>query len=75
MISAENSKKIKMIKYTGTIESYNQLVDHLWDGDSIHVWFLDESGSMTPKFTGIVACAKTGIRYRPGDSYAVDIED
>lgn len=61
--------------FDGSIESYNELVDHLWDGDSMHIWHLDEGGSMTPKFTGRVACAKTGIQYRPGDSYIVEITD
>ena len=70
-------KKVRVIEYTGTIDSYNQLVDHLWDRKRgyYHIWFIDEKGEMTPKFTGIVMDTLKGIRYKPGDSYCVELND
>lgn len=67
-------KRVKVMEYTGTIESYNDLVERLWDKDQMHhhIWFIDENGDMTPKFTGVVCCAITGVRYRPGDVYSND---
>jgi hypothetical protein len=68
-------RMVKVIQYTGSIESYNEFVDHMWDGDEMYIWFLDEDGEMTPRFTGVVVNAKTGMRYKPGDSYVVEIGD
>ena len=41
-------KRVKVMEYTGTIESYNDLVERLWDKDQMHhhIWFIDENGDM-----------------------------
>lgn len=72
-----DAKKHMLLQYTGTIESYNFLVDHLWDKRSgyNHIWFIDEDGEITPKFTGIVCDAMTGIKYHPGVFYSVAAEE
>ena len=66
---------VRAVIYDGTIESYNLLASHLWDGENMHIWFLDENGDITPIFTGTVVCAKTGVKYRPGDTYIVDVKN
>lgn len=71
----EEIKKVRAVQYDGTIESYNLLAAHLWDGKDMHVWFLDKNGDMTPIFTGKVVCAKTGLLYKPGDTYMVEVKD
>lgn len=62
---------IKLIEYTGTIESYNDLVDSIYEKECEynHIIFLDNKHRMTPKFTGIVMDMLNGIIYKPGDHY------
>lgn len=75
MEAGEKAKRVKACLYDGTIESYNALANHLWDGVCMHIWFLDKDCSMTPAFTGIVTNVRTGIIYKPGDTYFMEIED
>lgn len=68
--------KVKVVEYTGTVESYNDLVDYLSkgiDNSQHHIWFLDEENNMTRKFTGIVFCSFKRIKYKPGDHYSINI--
>lgn len=72
-------QQAEVIEYTGTIESYNQMVadlklDDLLDG-VIHLnGFLTEDGNFTNVFTGIVRVAKKGLIMRPGCHYIKEIE-
>jgi len=74
MLADEKPNMVKSIQYTGSIDSYNELINAIWEGEEMYIWFVDEYGNFTPKFTGIVVNAKTGIRYKPGDIYVVEIE-
>ena len=66
----------KMVKYTGTIASYNKLVDYLHKTDGFyHIYFADKNNNITPKFTGVVMCAIRGVKYSPGDHYMVPIKN
>lgn len=72
----DDIKCVRAIKYTGTVESYNEFIEHMWrDKMNHHIWHLDDHGEITLKFTGTILDAITGIRYKPGDHYFVDFED
>lgn len=70
------NNKVNVIKYTGTIESYNELVDAIWEKNSnyYYIGFINEKGDLTPKFTGIVRDGLKGVIYKPGDHFTIKLE-
>lgn len=64
----------QVIEYTGSIESFNNLIDHLGDDSKFPYCNLDDKGNSTWKFTGTFLCCKTGYVYRPGDHYHVKVK-
>lgn len=75
--------KVKVKKYTGTIESYNELVTDLrLDRDSTQVQFIDENYHSTNLFTGRIMIVTfldkrsdvSGHCYSPGDHYEIPVE-
>ena len=77
-------QKVQLKKYTGTIESYNELVEFLLEENKPYpndkdyyqyIYFVDKFGEVTPKFTGNVFNAKSQILYQPGSHYLMPIKD
>ncbi len=75
---------VKAIEYTGTIESYNQLIDYIESSHpglqkpmqaTHYIWFVNEQGESTMKFTGTVVDTISGITYSPGDTFLVKNND
>jgi len=66
--------KIKLVCYTGTIESFNQMVEDLeLSGYTDDYIFLDEKFNQCSRFTGIVKIGD--LIMRAGDHYTVKLKD
>jgi len=68
-------EKFIAVKYDGSIDSYNKMVDDLGIDSTSPVCFMDENFRSTWKFTGNVYFFETGIIYKPGDYYQIPVID
>jgi len=83
-IELDKPQTMTVIEYTGTIESYNLLVENLQlDREELQVQFVDEKHNWTNFFTGwfIILSLKrkrselAGMSYKPGDHYYIPFQD
>lgn len=61
----------RKIDYTGTIDSYNEIMKILFPYPKFHISFTDKKGNPTNKFTGNFMVMETGEFFRPGDTIQI----
>lgn len=72
----EKLKKVQIFIYDGTIESYNLMIERLYyDREKFYVGNVDENYNSTNKWTGIFIVFPSGIIYKPGDSYVIEVDE
>jgi hypothetical protein len=74
----ESKVKVQSYEYDGTAEGFHLMMERLYPGDFLwgfNATFLDENLMPCWRFTGIVLINNTGMIYRKGDHYQIDITE
>lgn len=80
---SERTQRVQTIQYTGTIESYNQMVKAIYyDRDKYQINFINENHEWVNEFTGHLAITEMevggcygGKWMKPGDYYQITDEE
>lgn len=68
-------QRVGMIKFDGTIESYNEIVEKCFPCPEYFIIFIDENYNQTNMFTGKFLVDPTGIMYQKDNYVQYEIHE
>lgn len=74
----EEKREVQTYEYDGTAAGFHLMMERLYSGDFLWGFlatFLDDNLNPSWRFTGTVLINNTGMIYKKGDFYQIDIKE